>query len=74
MEAMEATLYTGRSGIRRRNRGRRFHNSPIYYSISYFRTNRRPLPPRIVAKQLEQQRPKLLVQLLERPSSSLEFL
>jgi hypothetical protein len=74
MEAAEATLYTGRSDIRRRNRGRRFHNSHIYYNISYLRTKRRPLPPRIVAKQLEQQRPKLLVQLRERPSSSLKFL
>jgi hypothetical protein len=84
--AAEAALYTGRSDIRRRNRRRWFHNGPIYYNISYLCTKRRPLPPRIVADpdpeaveaedpmQLEQHRPKLLLQLLEGPSSSLKFL
>jgi hypothetical protein len=42
-------MYTGRSGIRRRNRRRWFHNGPIYYNISYLCTKHRPLPPRIVA-------------------------
>ncbi|CAK9863912.1 unnamed protein product [Sphagnum jensenii] len=85
-ETEEAALYTGRSDIRRRNRRRWFHNGPIYYNISYFRTKRRPFAPRIVADpdpeaveaedpmQLEQHRPKLLLQRLEGPSSSLKFL
>jgi hypothetical protein len=72
--AEETALYTCRSDIRHRNRGRQFHNSPIYYNISYLGTKRRALAPRIVPKQLEQQRPELLLQLLEGSSSSLKFL